>query len=80
MKRRLLVYVSLFTLLVCFLFAAYNPNIASDFSEDYNDSEVFTPSNGNFDFRHFTLSSPGSHNFTAKQKNIGHTPFIDDKD
>ena len=78
MKKRLLIYILLFTLLVCFLFVGYNPNIASRFSEDYTDGEVFTSSDGRFDFREFSITSPGSHSFTAKTKNIGHVQFTDD--
>ena len=78
MNKRILLYISLFTLLVCFLFVGYNPNIASRFSEDYTDGEVFTSSDGEFDFREFSITSPGSHSFTAKTKNIGHVQFTDD--
>ena len=77
MNRRVLVYISLFTVLVCFLFVNYNPNIASEFTSDYSDGEVFTPVNGTFDFKDFTVISD-SHNFTAKTKTIGHTQFTDD--
>lgn len=78
MNMRLLLYISLFTVLVCCLFVNYNPNIATNFTTDFSEGEVFTSQNGHFDFKDFSVNSPKVNNFTAKIKTIGHTQFIDD--
>lgn len=78
MNRRLLVYVSLFTLFVCCLFVVYNPNIATNFTTDFSDGEVFTSQNNHFDFKEFSINSSKAKSFTAKIKTIGHTQFVDD--
>lgn len=78
MNKRVLIYISLFTVLVCCLFVNYNPNIATSFTTDFSDGEVFTSENGHFDFRDFSIYCSDAKNFTAKVKTIGHTQFIDD--
>lgn len=78
MNKRLLVYISLFTVFVCGLFVFYNPNIATNFTTDFSDGEVFTSQNNNFDFKDFSINSTNAKNFTSKIKTMGHTQFVDD--
>jgi hypothetical protein len=78
MNKRLLVYMSLFTVFVCCVFVTYNPNIADDFTSDFAEGEVIMPENGHFDFKDFSINSSKAKRFTAKAKTIGHTQFIDE--
>ena len=78
MKKRLFVYVALFTVVACLLFVAYNPNIAAEGTDEFSDGEVFLPHDDNFDFRVFTLNSSGTRNFTTWTIINGHTQFVDD--
>ena len=78
MNRKVLLAISLFTVFVCCIFVAYNPTIADDNTSNFTDGETFTPINGHFDFRDFSLNSSRTKNFTTKIISNGHTQFIDD--
>lgn len=77
MNRKLLLSVALFTVLVCCVFVSYNPTIAQDYTSNFTDGELFTPENGQFDFKDFSLNSSKTKNFTVKIISNGHTQFID---
>lgn len=58
----------------------YHPAIMASFDEfKYIDREVFTPLDGEYDFRKFTLESPGTHNYTAYISCSGYVQMVDDK-
>lgn len=78
MERRLFAYVALFTIFVSCIFVSYNSNIATDFTEDFKEGEVFLPENDHFDFRSFLFNCSNAKNFTVKFISNGHTQFIDD--
>ena len=78
LNKKILLYVGLFTVLVCCLFVNYNPNIAANFTSDFTDGEVFYPQNGTFDFRDFSIQSNESENFTVKIMSNGYTRLVDD--
>ena len=59
----------------------YSPVLLASFDEDkYVDGEVFTPVNGEFDFRKFSASSPQNKNFTTFILSSGFAQFASDKD
>ena len=78
MNKKLLLAISLFTVFSCFIFVAYNPTIAEDNTSNFTDGEIFMPSNGEFDFKNFTIKSTDTKNFTTKIISNGHTQFVDD--
>lgn len=78
MDKRLFAYVALFTLFVCCVFVSYNPNIATAYSGNFSDGEVFTPENSHLDFGDFELNCTGAKNFTARTVISGHTQLVDD--
>ena len=77
MNRKLLLIIALFTVFACCVFVGYNPTIAQNYSGNFTDGELFTPVNGHFDFRDFSLNSSKTQNFTVKIISNGHTQFID---
>ena len=78
MNRTLFLTVALFTLLVCSMFVIYNPNIATEYTSEFDDNEVFMPENGHFDFKTFTINDTKAKNFTAKIITNGHIRLADD--
>ena len=78
MNRTLSLAVALFTLLVCSMFVIYNPNIATEYPSEFTDNEVFTPDNGHYDFKTFTINSTETKNFTARIITSGHIRLADD--
>lgn len=78
MNRTLSLAVVLFTLLVCFMFVIYNPNIATEYPSEFADNEVFTPDNGHYDFKTFTINTTETKNFTARIITSGHIRLADD--
>ena len=78
MDKRLFAYVALFTLFVCCVFVSYNPDIATAYSGNFSDGEVFTPQNSHFNFKDFSLNCTGAKNFTARTVITGQTQFVDD--
>ena len=77
MNRRLLIAVALFSIFTSSMFIAYNPNIATELSDDYEQGEVFLPKDNHFEFKTFGLDSKAK-NFTAKTITQGHIMLIDD--
>ena len=78
MNRRLFVYIVLFTLFACCVFVSYNPNIATNYTGEFSDAEVFTTEDSHFNFRDFELNCTGARNFTTRTVISGYTQFIDD--
>lgn len=78
MNRKLLLVISLFTVLVCCIFVLCNPTIADDNASNFTDGEMFMPSNEEFNFKNFTIKSTDTKNFTTKIISNGHTQFVDD--
>ena len=78
MNRTLFLAVALFTLMACTMFVLYNPNIATEYTSEFADNEVFMPENSHFDFRTFTINDTKSKNFTAKIITNGHIRLADD--
>ena len=79
MKRSLMLSISAFTVFVCLMFVFYNPTIAGDFSnQTFSDGEVFTPTEGVFDFKVCTVRSPNAKNYTAQVASSGHTVLVDE--
>ena len=59
---------------------AYHPVILASFDDaKYVDGEVFTPVNGSYDFRKFTLNSSQTENYTAIIDTSGFAQFVDCK-
>ena len=79
MSKRTLVYISLFTVLVCCLFVNYNPNIASDLSVNFTDGDIVSSQGDHFDFKAFSLNCTKSERFTTKIISQGHTQFVDNE-
>lgn len=77
MNRRLFIGITLFSIFVSSMFIVYNPNIATEFSDDYTQGEVFLPKNHAFEFKTFSINSSAK-NFTAKIITPGHIMLIDD--
>ena len=78
MNRTLLLAIAIFTLIACTMFVIYNPNIATEYTSEFADNEVFMPENGHFDFKTFTINDTKSKNFTAKTITNGHIRLADD--
>lgn len=78
MNKKLLLIIAIFTVFGCCIFVSYNPTIAQNYTSNFNDGEVFTPQNGHFDFKEFSLSSSKTKNFTTRIISNGHTQFVDD--
>lgn len=78
MNRTLFLAVALFTLLVCTMFVIYNPNIATEYTSEFADNEVFMSENYLFDFKTFTIKDTKAKNFTAKIITNGHIRLADD--
>jgi hypothetical protein len=77
MNRRLFMGITLFAIFVSSMFIVYNPNIATEFSDDYTQGEVFLPKNHTFEFKTFSINSSAK-NFTAKIITPGHIMLVDD--
>ena len=77
MNRRLFIAIVMFSVFVSCMFIVYNPNIATELSDDYTQGEVFLPKNHTFEFKTFSLNSKAK-NFTAKVITQGHIMLIDD--
>ena len=59
---------------------SYHPIILAAFDDaKYVDGEVFTPVNGSYDFRKFTLNSSQTENYTAIIDTSGFAQFVDGK-
>ena len=78
MNRRVLAAIALLTVFACIIFTAYNPTIAQSYTGNFTDGEIFTPQDGRFDFRDFSINSTSAKSFTAKIITNGHTQFVDD--
>lgn len=79
MNKRLIIAVMLFTVFVCGLFVVYNPNITDEFeNETFGNGEVFTQTEGVYDFKILTLKSPDADNYTAHVISSGHTLLVDE--
>ena len=78
MNRNLLLSISLFTLFVCSAFVFYNPNIATQYTTDFADNEVFIPENSHYDFRTISLNSTTAKNFTTRIITNGFIQLFDD--
>lgn len=78
MNKKLLFAVAAITILACCAFVMYNPTISEKYDSTFSEGEVFTPQNGHFDFKNFSLDSSKIKNFTAKIISNGHTQFVDD--
>ena len=66
MNKKLLFAVAAITILACCAFVMYNPTISEKYDNTFSEGEVFTPQNGHFDFKNFSLDSSKIKNFTAK--------------
>ena len=74
--KKILPLLALLMVIACCIFVILNPNIAQDYSEDFSDGEMFTPVNGTFDFRNFTLNADAMY-FKAKIISNGHVQLVD---
>lgn len=77
MNRRLFIAVALFSIFVSCMFIVYNPNIATELSDNYSQGEVFLPKDNHYEFKTFTINSKAK-NFTARIVSQGHVMLIDD--
>lgn len=78
MNGKILLFVVLFTIGACFVFVAYNPNIAQNYTSTFGEGEIFTPTDNRYDFGTFTLNSSTAKNFTARINSNGHVNLADD--
>ncbi|MBE6507911.1 MAG: hypothetical protein E7Z77_00705 [Methanobrevibacter sp.] len=78
MKKKYILYLTLFSILFCCIFTILNPNIAQDYPCEFRDGEVFTPTDGHYDFRTFSLNSSNAKNFTTRIVSNGHVMLVDD--
>ena len=78
MNFKLAISIVAFTIIVSSIFVVFNPNIATDFKEDYTDGEVFIPVNDSYDFSTFRINNSQTQNFTAKIISNGHINLCDD--
>ena len=78
MNRKLLFSMALFTLFFCCLFVIYNPNIATPYTNEFGNGEIFAPQNGHYDFKTFTINSSKTNHYTAKIITKGHIQLFDD--
>ena len=78
MSRKMLLSLVIFTLVVCSLFVYFNPVVLADTPEVFDEGEVFTPVNGEYDFRSFRLNDSQAQNFTVKSVTSGHTVIVDE--
>lgn len=77
MDARLLLFITLLTLIACLVFVGYNPNIAVEYDGNITDGETFSSNNHQFDFKAFLMNS-SSRSFTANIIMNGHTQLVDD--
>ena len=80
MNRKLKIFLVFAGICVLYTLFNYHPVIFASFDEDkYVDGEVFTPVNGVYDFRKFTLNSSQTRNYTTIIDTNGFAQFVDDK-
>lgn len=73
----LLIFFALIAIQVAYM---NYPAILASFDENkYVNEEVFTPVDGQYDFRLFTLNSSTTKNYTAFVEKSGFAQFVDDK-
>ena len=64
---------------VAYTLIMYHPVIIASFDdEQFVDGEVFTPVNGSYDFRKFTLTSSNTSNYTTDICCSGYAQLVDD--
>lgn len=66
---------------ICLIYTLimYHPVIIASFDdEQFVDGEVFTPVNGSYDFRKFTLTSSNTSNYTTDICCSGYAQLVDD--
>ena len=80
MNINLKTFLVIIGVLVIYLSFLYFPVILATFDDaKYVDGEVFTPVNGEYDFKKFSLNSSKTKNYTAVICSSGYAQLIDDK-
>ena len=80
MNINLKTFLVIIGVLVIYLSFLYFPVILATFDDaKYVDGEVFTPVNGEYDFKKFSLNSSQTKNYTAVICSSGYAQLIDDK-
>lgn len=79
MNRKMMISLVLFTAVICYFFLIANPVLSSDFDYwNYTEGEIFTPSNGHYDFGLFSLNNSDTQYFKVKYVEAGHVLFVDE--
>ena len=78
MSKSLVASLVIFTLVVCSIFVFLNPVVLAENSEVFSEGEAFTPVNGEYDFRSFSLKDSNTQNFSVKHVISGHTVIVDE--
>lgn len=78
MSRKLDVSLVIFTLIVCSVFVYLNPVVLAENTEVFTEGEAFTPVNGEYDFKTFSLNDSNTQNFSVKRVLSGHTLLVDE--
>lgn len=79
MSLKMKLYLVLFAVFFCAVFAFTNPALLADLDDgNFTEGEVFIPAEGEFDFNAFTMKSFGAKNYTVKFAESGHVQFVDD--
>ena len=78
MSKGLVASVAIFTLVMCSVFVFVNPVVLADNPETFAEGEVFFSSNGEYDFKEFSLNDTNVNNFTVKFVQSGHTLIVDE--
>lgn len=72
--------LALIGICVAYTLIMYHPVIIASLDENpYVDGEVFTPVNGTYDFKKFTLKSTNTRNYTTDICCSGYAQLVDDK-
>ena len=79
MKKLILISIA-FAFAVSLVFLFMNPVLFTTIDEEFSEGEVFTPVNGQYDFRLFKLNSTETQNFTAGRVKSGHVQLGADGD
>ena len=81
MNRKLKAILIFLAVCAVYTIAVYHPVISGHFDEEgYADGEVFTPINGEYDFRKFTMNSSLTENYTGDIIESGYMQFHDNNE
>lgn len=78
MKWKIIIVFTIALTVICSCYMLDSNRILfAQIDSNYADCEVFTPENGTFDFRLFSMKWNKSDNFTCKMFEKGHAQFVD---